>query len=553
MANVFMQPNISTLPRGRACANCRRRKTKCDGMQPVCGQCQRSKRPDDCEYTFGNEPTQNQLLEAKISRLEARIQELTNPSHINMSIPLHQPYQSFSETTMSQTSSSNSSVSSADVSPGSNYSLFDSTDLSRDEMLTRLSLDEFLTQASQLGFFLDLSRFRESMLLNLPLGHPSRPSPAVAMTAYVMGISVSRDQILATCENKMLTVAVQASAQTLSTAHPRRVLHGIQAELMLAYYFFVKNRLLEGQYHLTAAVSTAIASGLLKTKKSQSELWDATLPPALDRIEESERINACWMICFMDYGWAAAFDMSPNLKTRPEILRGVMDNTPPHEPGKNGLHFGRSPGDGVSRDTTEISQKAKSAFMWRSVTEIARSWRPDMTYDEVAAFSARFGSADRTLDALLASFISIEQSNGSHMARTNFLTYNIVYGAQIRLHRILMDGSEISRAKSVSAALAIFRMAISIPSYASVCIDPLMGVFWKNASQILINEASRLRSIRLSAMLPNSTSEEDEIQNLFYQALPAMINFGDASPFIQQQVRELKEAYQNYISGQLFG
>ena len=70
---------------------------KCDGAQPICGQCLRAKKPDDCEYTVGNEPTQNQLLEERIRVLETRIQELTSPARANANVTLHQPYQAASE------------------------------------------------------------------------------------------------------------------------------------------------------------------------------------------------------------------------------------------------------------------------------------------------------------------------------------------------------------------------------------------------------------------------------------------------------------------------
>ncbi len=101
-------------------------------------------------------------------------------------------------------------------------------------------------------------------------------------------------------------------------------MHGIQAELMLACYFFAQNRLLEGQYHLATAASTALATGVMKTSKTQSEFSDLLMPPMKDVIEERERVNACWTIYFLDYAWAAALNTFPNLKCSPDTLRGTM-------------------------------------------------------------------------------------------------------------------------------------------------------------------------------------------------------------------------------------
>jgi hypothetical protein len=65
---------------------------RCDGVRPICGQCDRANRPDDCEYTDGQGRSRTQILEENISRLEARIQELENPADSMTPIVLHQPY-----------------------------------------------------------------------------------------------------------------------------------------------------------------------------------------------------------------------------------------------------------------------------------------------------------------------------------------------------------------------------------------------------------------------------------------------------------------------------
>ena len=115
------------LRRGGACVSCRRRKMvrcyfvlffllkdkfsifvffskRCDGKQPICTQCDRASRAEDCEYTTGQERSRVQILEDNISELEARIQNLQNPQVPRRelrSIPqtpataamrLHQPY-----------------------------------------------------------------------------------------------------------------------------------------------------------------------------------------------------------------------------------------------------------------------------------------------------------------------------------------------------------------------------------------------------------------------------------------------------------------------------
>jgi hypothetical protein len=36
---------------------------RCDGKQPICGQCDRAGRAEDCEYTIGQERSKVQILE----------------------------------------------------------------------------------------------------------------------------------------------------------------------------------------------------------------------------------------------------------------------------------------------------------------------------------------------------------------------------------------------------------------------------------------------------------------------------------------------------------
>lgn len=48
---------------------------KCDGLKPICTPCGRSNR-DECKYTDKNPSSRKQVLEGKISRLEARLRDL---------------------------------------------------------------------------------------------------------------------------------------------------------------------------------------------------------------------------------------------------------------------------------------------------------------------------------------------------------------------------------------------------------------------------------------------------------------------------------------------
>ena len=66
---------------------------KCDGIRPICGQCTRTNRPDDCEYTNGQGRSKVEILEENIARIDARIFELEHPDVVfGEPVHLYYPY-----------------------------------------------------------------------------------------------------------------------------------------------------------------------------------------------------------------------------------------------------------------------------------------------------------------------------------------------------------------------------------------------------------------------------------------------------------------------------
>jgi Fungal specific transcription factor domain len=127
---------------------------------------------------------------------------------------------------------------------------------------------------------------------------------------------------------------MQQMSMALSSTHPKTVLHTMQAEVLLAHYFFRTSRLLEGRYHYNAAVSLAIGSGLHRIR-SNRELVPAlqftgdiySSPPApQDSVEEGERIDGFWTVFILDKCWSACLN-SPSLFTDDNAL-GTQIDTP---------------------------------------------------------------------------------------------------------------------------------------------------------------------------------------------------------------------------------
>src|SRR6267378_2969432 len=150
-----------------------------------------------------------------------------------------------------------------------------------------------------MGLFLNSQRFHASMMQAQPIGHQSRPAPALIYTTYLWAIRLSGDPSVKEYESAYLHRATQDAATILSGSHPNKILHSIQAEVLLATYFFANGKFFEGKYHLSNAVST-VFSAKLHTIRSSGPAPSSRMPTPRDSVEEGERILGLWTVLTMD-------------------------------------------------------------------------------------------------------------------------------------------------------------------------------------------------------------------------------------------------------------
>lgn len=158
-------------------------------------------------------------------------------------------------------------------------------------------------------------------------------------TVYLWGIHISRSDFYRNHESTFLSRALQHTANALSGNHPQKVLHALQSEILLAYYFFRNGRFLEGKYHSSAAASLAISCGLNKIRSASNSAPNPdlvgnqsfTLPIPRDTIEEGERINGFWTVFILDKCWSVALGSPSNL-TDSETLGTRIDTPWPLNP-----------------------------------------------------------------------------------------------------------------------------------------------------------------------------------------------------------------------------
>ncbi|KAK0450849.1 hypothetical protein EV421DRAFT_1775561 [Armillaria borealis] len=524
----------SALHWGQACIHCRRRKMRCDGARPICGQCSRANRSEDCQYKDSQGRTKMEILEENISRVETRIRELENPQELGPSVVLSDPY------------SINGSFS--DSIPPLGYGWWTLPDPPLE--IKTVLIDKFLDCASEYGFFLNVSRFRSAALD--PSAYYSRPLPALMTTVYLLGIFLSHTTSSTLHEKTLLERALTDVSGALSNNHhPQKFLQTIQAEILLAYYFLASGRFLEGKYHVTTAVSLGLSTGLTKIRSDRNTSTGpmSILPAPQDAIEEGERVDACWTGLILDKCWAVALASVPNSKCPSDIV-GIQVDTPwPLEVNdyENGgfpssmtcsytiqKYFKGAPASGGN----EMSTKAlhvKASLLWERATDLIRNWKPDMDEQEAIDFYASFAALDALLEDLRSSLPSPDAVTNptSVKRRTLFVAHNLTYAAIMQLYGLFAKVDKESNDKVLMAARAVFRMTGTVPHGSS--INPIIGTVWVSAGQVLLEELVTLRASR-SAHDP-AKNEETELFSVFNAGFQDMIILAESSILLSESVR----------------
>jgi hypothetical protein len=104
----------------------------------------------------------------------------------------------------------------------------------------------------------------------------------------------------------LLSNALSATSHILSSNHPDKALQAIQTHVLLAQYFFIYDRKLEGRYNLTMAVSLIISTRMHRIRSQEDstrpnlEPTGFILPPDValqrDPRKEKEMIDAFWTV-----------------------------------------------------------------------------------------------------------------------------------------------------------------------------------------------------------------------------------------------------------------
>ncbi|KAJ6488868.1 Zn(2)-Cys(6) binuclear cluster domain-containing protein [Mycena sanguinolenta] len=488
--------------RSKACVNCKRRKIKCDGERPSCGQCARSVGFRDCEYPEDG-PSRTQILEEQISILEARIDDMEKPRELRSTFVLQNPYADEHRLSSLPRSSSSTHLT---IRPPSGQ-LSPSEGIPQTDLETLI--EDFLGHSAQFGFFLNVHNFRNAFAGRIS----PRPTAVLVDVVKLWAVHLSED--FTAYESSYLARALRACASALSGTHQHNtVLHTIQAEVLLSHYFFRNTRFLEGKYRLSAAVSLVMSSGLHRIRSAGSFVTGGplgpphALPPPRDIVDEHERINAFWTVLTLNNCWTTADGSPSNISYTasdvridtswpiatddPALLEYVL---PESSIGTICAFLEGRPDNGISVPALH----AKAAILFEQASRLAAEYRPNMTTEQSNKFHASFNS----LDVLIENFKSGLPAISPGSARELFTIHSLVHVASIQLHNPFVAELDASRLRVLDSARGIIVKLGKVPITEFVVVNPIMGTLFMALCQVFVAELGRSRRHRpLNSPLP---------------------------------------------------
>ncbi|PIL35487.1 transcription factor [Ganoderma sinense ZZ0214-1] len=422
--------------------------------------------------------------------------------------------------------------------------------------LVRTLVNAFVPHSSSLGFFLHMPRFIQAM--QLPGGDPRRAqlSPALLNAVYLWGAHLSTSNTIRGYEPAFLARATAALSSALRDSH-YNVMHLIQAEVLVANYFFSMSRFLEGRYHCSAAVALALSCRLTKVRSAADgpphrghalgghaePRRNQHLPPPRDAIEEGERIRGFWSVYALDKSWAVALGSPSHFNGVAQS--GTHIDTPwPLEMAQ--FEAGGMPADfrssltvlnflsgatamPASSHDSQLSLRAKAATLFERATHLASQWS---TVTDRNDFYARYVVLDGLIDRFTAALSPLDRSRDADAAMTVLVTHTLARAATIQLRSSFKDYDRLKDRKDLAAAQAAAALLenFNVPP---VSVDPILAILWTAVCRVFIGQATTVARGQAGAGPSSSpTGQRDAARGLLDRVLAVMNRFRETSPLM---------------------
>ncbi|THH32798.1 hypothetical protein EUX98_g1384 [Antrodiella citrinella] len=294
----------------------------------------------------------------------------------------------------------------------------------------------------------------------------------------------------------------------------------IQAEVLLANYFFTHDRVLEGKYHSSAALSLALSCKLNLRPSSQyqnsgSRTLLSGLPPPEDHIQLGERVNAFWTVHSLYQTWAVVLDSAASLwagegsfGARVEIPWPLsMDTCEKGQLSAADMEDRNIVMRFLNREDRPelislppLALYCRAAILFANASRLASKYNSNMFHQDRATFSEQFQCLHACITMFLKEITTLELIRPLRA----FLVISVLTRvALIRLHEHRsMDNH--SRETCLAAANGILTLLQRVKKNDFTYIDPIVAVLLYSTGDVYVTETARYKG-----SLKNNIGAED--------------------------------------------
>ncbi|KAG5649418.1 hypothetical protein H0H81_003981, partial [Sphagnurus paluster] len=469
-------------------------------------------------------PTQMQQLEQQIAELQYRIKTLESPEEMP-GVALYNPYAVVNTPGSSESPSGSRSTIPTDVpsmfpedcanNPTQSHATYEPPIYEKNTILHAF-FNTTCYAATKIGFFLDPKHTVDVMLLEL-FEDPDYPTPALTYAIYLWGYHFSPSSSTASHREQSLKRAKYFLSEDLTGPHPHKVLHTIQAEVLLAHYYLSMGNVQESSRHAGGALGLALGAGLHRSTgdgTAASSYTVVTSPGFIsrrmlsstsslgksgDNIDRSQYIDAFWAVYTINVyltviqGLGAMYSLDSHTVDVPWPIEKQGSGPLPHQKDLGMSYYATILEFLDGKSNTGLSEKALHA---KAVVLLEKSVAIHAEGELTTDLNTEFLRLDTLIMEFGRALPSITPSQASRSSVYLHVTTNmLVYAALIKLHSPFVSSlapgrlgpalQQCFRATQVIADLTRTHLVYGSESSAIVA-DPIIGLSWTAVYQFFL-------------------------------------------------------------------
>ncbi|KAF9024281.1 hypothetical protein BDZ89DRAFT_1162348 [Hymenopellis radicata] len=344
-----------------------------------------------------------------------------------------------------------------------------------------------------------------------------RPISALHLATLLWGIHLSPSREVHAYESVCLADVVQNTAQGLasSVSHPYGIIQYIQAEVLVAQYFFRAGKILEGKYHTSAAAALVLSSSLHKFN-----------PTSNDFVAEGERINGMWTVFMLNNCWTAdgsasnfSLHMEGSRIDAPWPLEMMKYAEISHLPPRTTYTIQKFLAGDSDYGNSLLVVEVKVSLLFEQAGRMGKQYHSQTPQRDASHFVSQFNSFSAVLEKFIQNLPAV---NAMPSPSAGVFVHSLAQAAVLALHMPVVSANPTSRPRVVTAVREIVQLLNTPVPF----VDAVLGVVWGRACQFLLREIS------------NSLQEEP--MALLNAIIRVMTALAPGAPFFAAQLNQVQ-------------